>query len=466
MAKTDQTVSPQIIWAIVGTGILAFTGILTETSMNVTFPDLMKQFNISLSVVQWLTTAYLLMVSLVMTTSAFLKAKFNPRQIFIIAIVAFLIGDIVAIMSHSFALLLVGRVIQGIGTGVITPLVFNIILENVPMAHIGKYMGFGTMILSLAPAFGPIFGGVVAYYLGWREIFLLVLPVAFVSLVISIKTVPTEHIKNYAFRFDYVSFAMLAIAFTSFLWALSQLEHGHVSGMLFGLLLVAALAFAGFLYRAKHATRQFLNLGIFKVPALRFAMLGYVAYMFTNLMVNFAVPTFIQLSLGATTMIAGFALMPGSLAGALLNPIYGRAYDVYGPKMPLLAGNAAFVVIMMVWSMMTMNGTVISMTIFYLLMTLGRNLAFGTSMTAGLAQLSLPERADGNAIFNTAQQFAGAIGTTVASLLMKVNPDSAASVATQTARGAQHVFWFMLALGVLNFVLFNRFLKHNAPYSE
>lgn len=466
MAKTDQTVSPQIIWAIVGTGILAFTGILTETSMNVTFPDLMKQFNISLSVVQWLTTAYLLMVSLVMTTSAFLKAKFNPRQIFIIAIVAFLIGDIVAIMSHSFALLLVGRVIQGIGTGVITPLVFNIILENVPMAHIGKYMGFGTMILSLAPAFGPIFGGVVAYYLGWREIFLLVLPVAFVSLVISIKTVPTEHIKNDAFRFDYVSFAMLAIAFTSFLWALSQLEHGHVSGMLFGLLLVAALAFAGFLYRAKHATRQFLNLGIFKVPALRFAMLGYVAYMFTNLMVNFAVPTFVQLSLGATTMIAGFALMPGSLAGALLNPIYGRAYDVYGPKMPLLAGNAAFVVIMMVWSMMTMNGTVISMTIFYLLMTLGRNLAFGTSMTAGLAQLSLPERADGNAIFNTAQQFAGAIGTTVASLLMKVNPDSAASVATQTARGAQHVFWFMLALGVPNFVWFNRFLKHNAPYSE
>lgn len=466
MAKTDQTVSPQIIWAIVGTGILAFTGILTETSMNVTFPDLMKQFNISLSVVQWLTTAYLLMVSLVMTTSAFLKAKFNPRQIFIIAIVAFLIGDIVAIMSHSFALLLVGRVIQGIGTGVITPLVFNIILENVPMAHIGKYMGFGTMILSLAPAFGPIFGGVVAYYLGWREIFLLVLPVAFVSLVISIKTVPTEHIKNDAFRFDYVSFAMLAIAFTSFLWALSQLEHGHVSGMLFGLLLVAALAFAGFLYRAKHATRQFLNLGIFKVPALRFAMLGYVAYMFTNLMVNFAVPTFVQLSLGATTMIAGFALMPGSLAGALLNPIYGRAYDVYGPKMPLLAGNAAFVVIMMVWSMMTMNGTVISMTIFYLLMTLGRNLAFGTSMTAGLAQLSLPERADGNAIFNTAQQFAGAIGTTVASLLMKVNPDSAASVATQTARGAQHVFWFMLALGVLNFVWFNRFLKHNAPHSE
>lgn len=70
--------------------------------------------------------------------------------------------------------------------------------------------------------------------------------------------------------------------------------------------------------------------------------------MFTNLMVNFAVPTFVQLSLGVITMIAGFALMPGSLAGALSNPIYGCAYDVYGPKMPLLAGNAAFVVIMMV----------------------------------------------------------------------------------------------------------------------
>lgn len=75
MKKDTQAVDPKIIWAIVGTGILAFTGILTETSMNVTFPDLMKQFGISLSVVQWLTTAYLLMVSLVMTTSAFLKSK-------------------------------------------------------------------------------------------------------------------------------------------------------------------------------------------------------------------------------------------------------------------------------------------------------------------------------------------------------------------------------------------------------
>ena len=100
MKKDTQAVDPKIIWAIVGTGILAFTGILTETSMNVTFPELMKQFGISLSVVQWLTTAYLLMVSLVMTTSAFLKAKFNPRMIFMIAIIAFLIGDIVAILSH------------------------------------------------------------------------------------------------------------------------------------------------------------------------------------------------------------------------------------------------------------------------------------------------------------------------------------------------------------------------------
>lgn len=466
MKKDTQAVDPKIIWAIVGTGILAFTGILTETSMNVTFPELMKQFGISLSVVQWLTTAYLLMVSLVMTTSAFLKAKFNPRMIFMIAIIAFLIGDIVAILSHSFALLLVGRIIQGIGTGVITPLVFNIILENVPMSQIGKYMGFGTMILPLAPAFGPIFGGVVAYYLGWREIFLLVLPVAFLSLVITYKTIPTDHTRNDAFKFDYLSFALLAVAFTSFLWALSQLEHGSVNVIMFGLFVLAVAAFAGFLYRSKHSNKQFLNLGIFKVKALRFAMLGYVTYMFTNLMVNFAVPTFVQLTLGASTMIAGFALMPGSLAGALLNPIYGRLYDTRGAKMPLLLGNFLFVVVMAVWSAMTLNATVISMTIFYLLMTLGRNLAFGTSMTAGLAQLSLPERADGNAIFNTAQQFAGAIGTTIASLLMRVNPTDHASVAHQTAVGARNVFLFMLVLGLLNFVWFKIFLRNDKPYTE
>ena len=95
-----EKVSPRVVWSIVATAILGFVGILTETSMNVTFPDLIKQFGVPMGTVQWLTTAYLLIVALMMTTSAYLKAVMSPRKIFIWGMISFVIGDIISIFDH------------------------------------------------------------------------------------------------------------------------------------------------------------------------------------------------------------------------------------------------------------------------------------------------------------------------------------------------------------------------------
>ncbi|MDR3190817.1 MAG: MFS transporter [Lactobacillaceae bacterium] len=460
MTETRSPVSRQILMAIVATGILTFTGILTETSMNVTFPDLMQVFNISIGTVQWLTTAYLLTVSLVMTISPYLKTIFTPRNIFFIALAFFTVGDLIAVFSPNFALLLIGRIIQGIGTGVITPLVFNIILENVPLALIGQYMGFGTMILSLAPAFGPVFGGVVAYTIHWRAIFWLVLPVALISLILGFKSIPTTAPTPSAKAFDYSRFTLLAIAFTSFLFALNTLEHGTVGIVMLGSFAIAIIAFTLFIWRSKVSQKMFLNIGIIKNKALMFSLLAYSIFQFSNLAVNFMVPTYIQLVLGSTTMVAGLALMPGSLLGALLNPVYGRIFDQKGPKLPLLTGNTAFVLVLLGFAIIAQNMTVLMMTILYALLTLGRNLAFGNSMATGLSEIGPEDRPDGNAIYNTSQQFAGAIGTTVASLFMKVDPSSTVSTAKQTAIGSQHSLIFLVVLGLLNFVFFGQVFKN------
>ncbi|MDR3241188.1 MAG: MFS transporter [Lactobacillaceae bacterium] len=460
MIEKKRPVSRKVVLAIIGTGLLAFTGILTETSMNVTFPDLMQQFGLPIGVVQWLTTGYLLTVSLVMTISAVLKAKFPPRTIYMIALISFLIGNVIAILSPNFQVLLVGRIIQGVGTGVITTLIFNIILENVPLSQIGRYMGIGVMILSLAPAFGPIFGGVVAYFFGWREIFWFILPILLISLVIAYKNIPNQHTVDREYVFDFLAFGLFSTAMIAIISALSVLEHGTFSPLLLGLSALAVVAFGAFVYRSGHTTKQFLNISILRNRATLFALLGYALFQMTNLAVNFTIPTYIQLVLGATTLAAGFALMPGSLLGALLNPYYGRMFDRIGARKPLLIGNTAFVIVMVLYAMFAQNLTVFLMTFFYALLTLGRNLAFGTSMTAGLAQLSQKERGDGNAIFNTSQQFTGAVGTTVAALFMHIDGHSSVSVARQTATGAQHVFLFLVGVGLINYLWFALFLKN------
>ncbi|MFP7482440.1 MFS transporter, partial [Weissella paramesenteroides] len=180
----EEKVSSRVIWSIVAAAILGFSGILTETSMNVTFPELIQQFHQSMGTVQWLTTAYLLVVALLMLTSAHFNAILSKRQTYMIGWIAFVVGDIIAIIAPSFWLLLFGRLIMAVGTGFALPLVFNVIFTSVPMSQLGKYMGFGTLIISLAPALGPVYGGVVTYTLGWRAIFMIILPVTIISLLI------------------------------------------------------------------------------------------------------------------------------------------------------------------------------------------------------------------------------------------------------------------------------------------
>lgn len=182
----ENKISGKVIAAVFATGIMSFCGVLVETAMNITFPTLMDEFNIPTNLVQWMTTIYLLIVSIVVPISAILKKKYPTKKLFLVANLAFIIGVLIDAFSPVFALLLVGRAIQGIGTGIALPLMFNIILEQVPIAKVGFMMGVGSMITGIAPAVGPTFGGVIVNTLGWRWIFAFLLPFLLISLFLGL----------------------------------------------------------------------------------------------------------------------------------------------------------------------------------------------------------------------------------------------------------------------------------------
>ena len=453
-----EKVSPRVVWSIVATAILGFVGILTETSMNVTFPDLIKQFGVPMGTVQWLTTAYLLIVALMMTTSAYLKAVMSPRKIFIWGMISFVIGDIISIFAPSFWPLLIGRLIMAVGTGIALPLVFNVILMSIPPMQIGKYMGFGGLILSLAPALGPVYGGLVTYWLGWRAIFVIVLPIMLISLVLGWRTLPSEHQAEEA-SFDWWQFIVLGVSLTTALLALGELESGKISATIIVLAVIAVVAMVLFIRIAGKSTKKLLNLSVFKSKGMVFALLIYATSQAINLAVNFAIPQYAQLTLGATTMVAGAVLMPGSLLGSISSPMYGAFYDRAGATKPLTIGSISFFVVMVIFSIMAPSITSIALTVMYALFTLGRNLAFNTSMTAGVAEVPREVSGDVNAIFNTIQQFAGAVGTAVAALFIKTTSTTPAEIAHQTATGLGHLFWFSTVFAGLSLIWLFGFTK-------
>ena len=171
MSHQNQPVSRKTLLSILATALIAFAGILSETSMNVTFPHLMKVFHTDLGTLQWITTGYLLAVSITITLGATLAHNWSERRILFTSLAIFTVGNGVAMLAPNFALLMLGRILQGSATGIATPLMFNLIVERIPRNQIGFYMGLSGLVISLAPAIGPTYGGFMIGLFDWHMIY-------------------------------------------------------------------------------------------------------------------------------------------------------------------------------------------------------------------------------------------------------------------------------------------------------
>lgn len=120
------------ILAVLSAAFMSFVGILTETSLNVTFPTMMKQFNVALDTVQWTTTGYLLTIAIIMICLSYLNERFTAKQLFVVACGGFMVGSVISAFASNFSILLLGRLISALGAGISTPLMFNLVTEIIP----------------------------------------------------------------------------------------------------------------------------------------------------------------------------------------------------------------------------------------------------------------------------------------------------------------------------------------------
>jgi len=437
--------------AIFAIALMAFLGILVETSMNVAFPTLMKQMHVSLNTVQWITTGYLLTVALLMITSAFLKQRFKNKQLFVAAALAFILGDLICALATNFPILLVGRLIQAGCAGLAIPLMFNIVVESVPRSRLGFYMGMAGLILMIAPASGPTFGGIMVYLANWRMIFWSTMPVELIILLLGVGA-----IKQYApvkpVKFNWGQFCLLAIAFISFTLGLNSVSTaGALSWEFLGGVGLAIVAIWGYIVLAKHSSRQLLKLEIFKNPVFTYSFFAYFTLQFCNIGINFALPNYAQIVVGATSLIGGLMLLPGSLVTAILQPWFGHLLDEHGARLPILMGSTLFMIAALVFMTFGQHLSVVLIAIMYVVFSVGRSMAFSNTLTNGLKEVDMSQRADANAIYNTGQQFAGSIGTTILAALMSSVKVNGMSYAHETAIGSQLAFGLIFVLSIVNF---------------
>ncbi|MGT2846262.1 MFS transporter [Streptococcus massiliensis] len=446
--STSKHVSKATILSIFAIALVAFAGILSETSMNVTFSKLMTVFHTDLGTLQWITTGYLLAVAITITLGATLAHNWTERQILFTALATFTLGNALAAIAPNFALLMVGRLLQGGATGLAIPLMFNLIVERVPRSQIGLYMGLSGLVISLAPAIGPTYGGFMIGLFDWHMIFAFILPVPILSFVLGYFFLENGKAKKKR-PFDVWSFLLLAAALTSSLLAISSLEEGSLNLPYLGIFMITL---ALFIWRSLTIETPFLDIRILIKPAILLGIIPFFIYQFSNLSANFLIPNFLTLVKGSSTAQAGFALLPGTLTGAFLAPFLGKFYDVKGPKPSLYGGNIIFFIAIAIFAFFTKDLTLPIIIGVYIFFTIGRNMAFNNTMALSVSQMSREKSADATALFQMAQTFAGALGTAIAAVMVKQAPD--------TTTGVHHVFILLLVLVILIFAFFFALFNH------
>ncbi|WP_309080782.1 MDR family MFS transporter [Zhihengliuella sp.] len=401
--------------------IAAFVVILNETIMNVALPRLQVAFDVSESTVQWLATAFLLTMSVVIPTTGYLLRRFAIRTVFILAMVLFSAGTLLAAMAPVFGVLLAARVIQACGTAIMMPLLMTTILDIVPPQKRGAMMGNVSIVISVAPAIGPTISGLILQFLEWRWIFLLVLPVALAALVIGARLLGGE--AEEAKPLSVPSLLLAAPGFGLLVYGLSTLGGGHgaaagsASGpdttpfVAIGVALVLLACFTLLQLRLQRENRALLDLRPFTYRPFTLALALMVMAMVSLFGIIILLPLFLQNVRGLDPLGTGLLLLPGGLLMGLLAPVVGRLYDRVGPRPLMVPGGVVLVAVLLGYTQLTETTPVWMMVVAHLLMSLSFALLFTPAFTTGLNPLPHHLHSHGSAVLSTLQQLGGAAGT-------------------------------------------------------
>ncbi len=388
----------------------AFVSILNETLLNIAFPSLMEQFGIGEATVQWLSTSYMLVVGILVPITALLQLWFSTRQMFIGAMSLFLVGTIICGFAPVFGVLLTGRILQAVGTGLMIPVLMNTILSIYPPQNRGAAMGMIGLVIMTAPAIGPTLSGLIVDALNWRWLFYLVMPLAAFSIIFAamfLKNV-TELTKP---KVDFISIILSTIGFGGIVYGFSSAGEGSWSDpVVIWCIAAGAISLLLFVWRQLSMKEPMLDLRTFKYPMFSLVTILMLVLMMSMFSTMIMLPLFLQNALGMTALAAGLVMMPGGIINGLMAPITGKLFDKFGPRVLVIPGLVLLVISIFLFSRVNASWTGGYVIFLHVMMMIGISMVMMPAQTTALNQLPRLLYPHGTAIMNTLQQVAGAVG--------------------------------------------------------
>ncbi|MFC4559059.1 DHA2 family efflux MFS transporter permease subunit [Virgibacillus kekensis] len=399
----------------------AFAAILNQTLLATALPHIMQDLKLDANTVQWLQSVFMLVNGIMIPITAFLIQRFTTRGLFLSAMGIFALGTAICAVAPNFAVLMIGRIAQAGGAGIIMPLMQTILFLIFPIEKRGTAMGMFGLVIAFAPAIGPTLSGYLVDHFHWRSLFYVILPIVLIDIIVAYFLLKNVTKQTFP-RVDILSIVLSTLGFGGLLYGFSTAGgSGWTSNQVVISMIVGSIALTWFILRQLKLEQPILEFRIYKYSIFTLTtILGMIVFM---AMIGGAVvlPLLMQNMLGFTAFESGLMLLPGAVVMGLMNPVTGRLFDRFGARWLAIIGLFILTVTTFMFTNLTTETTFVYLTVVNAVRMLGVAMVMMPVTTAGLNQLPPDVIPHGTAMNNTMRQIAGAVGTALLVTVMSNN---------------------------------------------
>lgn len=379
----------------------------------------------------------------------------QSETLVLVALACFLAGSVLSAVAPIFPLVLAGRIIQGVGTGIVLPTMYAAIMRVFPPMKIGAANGVAGLVIMFAPVIGPTLSGLLIGAFSWRAIFALFAIVAIAAIICTAAFFITP-IETTRPKVDMPSVIASIIGFGCLVAGISLVADMGFSPLVITLLVVGVLVIACYAYRQLHIDNPVLELRALGIATFRIPALMVTCSFACTLAIMYLAPQELQRGLGLSTSMAGMLMLAGGIINAICSFATGRMYDKVGARPLVCAGAVVAIIGSVLFLVIGVTTAPAFFVLAHVVFMIGIPLMQQSAQSAALKGLPRELAADGSTILNTMQQVCGAIGTAAATCLLGMG--SGASEAQSFVAGSRYGYVFGLVLVVIVF-MFSFFLK-------
>ena len=391
-----------------------------QTVVTTGLAGIMADFHVTSTTVQWIYSSFLLVLGVMIPTSAYIARRYNLRKILVFCLGLFLIGSVLSYIAPTIDVLIIGRVIQAIGSGIILPITQIVILRIIPKEKWHAFMGLFGFIIGIAPALAPTIGGVIIDSFGWRLIFLIFTIIAIVLILISAIFVRFELDNDKTYNLDVLSLILCSIACVGIMFGFSNIA-GHGFSLIYVILpiIIGFITLIAFSHRQFNIEYPLLDLGILKHKYFFYGTLFSAILYFTMCGLNVIMPLFVQNVASYSATESGLILLPATLIMIIFNFVGSLIAIKIGVRKVLILSCIFTIIGYLIMMTYDVTSSINYMMLTQIIRSVGAGLGLMPCVTWTMTVVS-GNLEDATAINTTVRQIIGAIGSAISVVLMAI----------------------------------------------